>query len=387
MPLLDKAVVSDWASRRELQPLDMFSPTVSGLVIMDEMEDKTSVHSDESDVEADLRRSSEILPENRRTSRWKNGQCVLAVPTSSMLSPRFDLSLCRALLERDGFQIPVADFETPLDIALDVPSVRRYLFLNSSLIHFIMAPIIYVVIWCAVFSTLHMYLSVTDYWVLCLSVSLVSIFLTTFIIVILYYSNKQININIDVRLIQVNERLSQHMLLVGVADWVQNCTGTLQLFIVYWDTARCLRTLTETLEEMSFVGDEAQKRLEKRMSHLVLVSEVMTLDPVAVESSVNEGSDEERPLLMNDEAGGSTSTSQREDTKLTTNYILVPDQILPAQAKALQLLLTYGAVYVKLLVSEKLPNSTHHPLHHRRNHCTTASLCLCQYIKTKVLGL
>uniref|UniRef100_A0A8C7GB29 Transmembrane protein 268 n=1 Tax=Oncorhynchus kisutch TaxID=8019 RepID=A0A8C7GB29_ONCKI len=303
---------------------------------MDEMEDKTSVHSDESDVEADLRRSSEILPENRRTSRWKNGQCVLAVPTSSMLSPRFDLSLCRALLERDGFQIPVADFETPLDIALDVPSVRRYLFLNSSLIHFIMAPI---------------------------------------------------NINIDVRLIQVNERLRQHMLLVGVADWVQNCTGTLQLFIVYWDTARCLRTLTETLEEMSFVGDEAQKRLEKRMSHLVLVSEVMTLDPVAVESSVNEGSDEERPLLMNDEAGGSTSTSQREDTKLTTNYILVPDQILPAQAKALQLLLTYGAVYVKLLVSEKLPNSTHHPLHHRRNHCTTASLCLCQYIKTKVLRL
>lgn len=67
------------------------------------------------------------------------------------------------------------------------------------------------------------------------------------------------------------------------------------------------------------------------MSHLVLVSEVMTLDPVAVESSVNEGSDEERPLLMNDEAGGSTSTSQREDTKLTANYSLVPDQILPAQ--------------------------------------------------------
>ncbi|XP_029513843.1 transmembrane protein 268-like isoform X5 [Oncorhynchus nerka] len=347
--------MTTWRTSAKLTGIQINSHTswdnnAKGLVIMDEMEDKTSVHSDESDVEADLRRSSKILPENRRTSRWKNGQCVLAVPTSSMLSPRFDLSLCRALLERDGFQIPVADFETPLDIALDVPSVRRYLFLNSSLIHFIMAPIIYVVIWCAVFSTLHMYLSVTDYWVICLSVSLVSIFLTTFIIVILYYSNKE-------------------------------------LFIVYWDTARCLRTLTETLEEMSFVGDEAQKRLEKRMSHLVLVSEVMTLDPVAVESSVNEDSDEERPLLMNDEAGGSTSTSQREDTKLTTNYILVPDQILPAQAKALQLLLTYGAVYVKLLVSEKLPNSTHHPLHHRRNHCTTASLCLCQYIKTKVLGL
>ncbi|KAK6323598.1 transmembrane protein 268-like [Coregonus clupeaformis] len=355
---------------------------------MDEMEDKTSVPSDESDVEVDLRRSSKIQPENRRTSRWRNGQCVLAVPTSSMLSPRFDLSLCRALLERDGFQIPVADFETPLDIALDVPSVRRYLYLNSSLFHFIMAPILYVVIWCAVFSTLHLYLSVTDYWVLGLSVSLVSIFLTTVIIVILHYSNKEINMNIDVRLIQVNERLSRHKLLVGVADWVQNCTGSLQLFIVYWDAACCLRTLTETLEEMSFVRDEAQKRLNKRMSHLVLVTEVMTFDPVAGGSSVNEGSDEERPLLVNDEeTGRSTSTSQREDTKLTTNYSLVPDQILPAQAKALQLLLTYGAVYVKLLLSEKLPNSTHRPLRSRRNHCTTASVCLCQYIKTKVLRL
>ncbi|XP_052326546.1 transmembrane protein 268-like [Oncorhynchus keta] len=359
-----------------------------GLVIMDEMEDKTSVPSDESDVDVELRRSSKIQTENRRTSRWRNGQCVLAVPTSSMLNPRFDLSFCRALLEREGFKIPVADFETPLEIALDVPSVRRYLFFNSSLFHFIMAPILYVVLWCAVFSTLHLYLSVTDYWVLCLSVSLASIFLTTGIIVILHYSNKEINMNIDVRLIQVNERLSRHKLLVGVADWVQNCTGSLQLFIVYWDTAHCLRALTETLEEMCFVRDEAQKILNKRMSHLVLVTEVMTFDPVAGGSSVNESSDEERPLLMNDEeTGHSTSISQREDTKLTANYSLVPDQILPAQAKALQLLLTYGAVFVKLLVSEKLPNSTHRPLRSRRNHCTTASLCLCQYIKTKVLRL
>lgn len=46
---------------------------VQGLVIMDEMEDKTSVLSDESDVEVDLRRSSKIQPENRRTFRWRNG--------------------------------------------------------------------------------------------------------------------------------------------------------------------------------------------------------------------------------------------------------------------------------------------------------------------------
>ncbi|NP_001290595.1 transmembrane protein 268 [Esox lucius] len=352
---------------------------------MDQVEDKTSVFSDESDVEVDLRRSSKGQIENRRTSRWKNGQCVLAVPTSSMLNPSFDLSVCRALLEREGFQIPVAEFEDPLEIALDVPSVRRYLLFNSSLFHFIMAPIIYIVIWCAGFSTLHLYLFVTEYWLLCLSVSLVSIFLTTAILVILNYSNKEMNMNIDVRLIQVNERLSRHKLLVGVADWVQNCTGTLQLFIVYWDIAHCVKALTETLEERSFAGDAAQKRLKKRMSHLILVAEAMTFEPVVLGSSVNEGSDEERPLLVNnEETAGSTTTSQREDTKLTTNYSLVPDQILPVETKALQLLLTYGAVYVKLLMFEKLPNCTQH-LRLRRNHCTAASLCFCQYVGIKVL--
>ncbi|KAL0962491.1 hypothetical protein UPYG_G00340700 [Umbra pygmaea] len=351
---------------------------------MEEVEDKAFIPSDESDVEVEIRKSSKDQTENHRTSRWKNGQCVLAVPTSSLLYPRFDLSVCRALLEREGFQIPAADFETPLEIALDTPSVRRFMLFSSSLFNLIMAPVLYLVIWCAAFSTLHLYLFITDYWLLCLSVSLVSIFITTAILVILHYNKKEINMNIDVRLIQVNERLRSHKLLVGVADWVQNCTGTLQLFIIYWDMAHCLEAMIKTLEERSFVGDHAQKRLKKRMSHLVLVAEAMVFDPVLLGSSVIEGSDEERPLLLdNEETGRITTTSLREDTKLTTNYCLLPDQMLPVEAKANQLLLTYGAVYVKLLMSEKLPNSAHH-LHPGRNHCTTAP-CLCQYIHTKVL--
>lgn len=57
----------------------------------------------------------------------------------------------------------------------------------------------------------------------------------------------------------------------------------------------------------------------------------------------------------------------------------------PLQAKAYQLLMTYSATYVKLLVSEKLSGPSHHRLRSRRNHCTTAPLCLCQYIKKKIL--
>ncbi|KAM4630907.1 transmembrane protein 268 isoform 2-T3 [Polymixia lowei] len=333
----------------------------------------------ETDVQP---RQDKPQPQTSNRPKWSNGQCVLAVPSCSILNPSFDLLLCRSLLEKDGFQIPTRDFEVPLKTVLDVPSVRRYVVFNSAFFHFILAPVLYVVIWCAAFSTLHTYLTVTDYWVLCLSVSLVSIFLTTAIIFILHHSNKDINVNVDVRLIAVNERMVKHKLLVGMADWVQNCTGNLQLFCVYWDISRCLRTLTETLEERSF---ETQK-LKKRMSHLVLVSEVKVVEPEAGRSEVEEGSDEERPLLLeNGEAGRSTSSSQREDTKITTNYSLIPDATLPAQAKAHQLLMTYSAAYVKLLVSERLSGPSHCHPQPRRNHCSTASLCLCQYIKTKIL--
>lgn len=44
----------------------------------------------------------------------------------------------------------------------------------------------------------------------------------------------QISMNLDVRLIQVNERLVKHKLLVGVSDWVQNCTGKIQVLLVKW---------------------------------------------------------------------------------------------------------------------------------------------------------
>ena len=53
--------------------------------------------------------------------------------------------------------------------------------------------VLYMVVWCAVFSTLHLYITVTDYWVLCLTVSLVSIFLTTAVIFILHHSNKTVS--------------------------------------------------------------------------------------------------------------------------------------------------------------------------------------------------
>ncbi|XP_010792209.1 transmembrane protein 268 [Notothenia coriiceps] len=352
------------------------------------MESKNNVCSVMEDGEMDVQvRETEAESEqsNNNRTNWSNGQCVVAMPSCSMLNPSFDLSLCRAKLENDGFQIPEEDMETPLKTALEVPSVRRYMVFNSALFHFLMAPVLYLVVWCAVFSTLHVFITVSDYWVLCLSVSLVSIFLTTAIIFILHCSNKEIDMNLDVRLIQVNERLVKHKLMVAVVDWVQSCAGNMQLSFVYWDMSRCLRALTETLEEGSFVVNDTQNKLKKKMSHLALVTEETVVELKVGGSDVEQDPDEQRPLLSQESTGSSTQSSPPEAAKVTTNYSLIPDQSLPAQAKAYQLLMTYSAAYVKLLVSQRLSGPTHHRLRPRRNHCTTAPLCLCQYIKKQIL--
>ena len=68
------------------------------------------------------------------------------------------------------------------------------------------------------------------------------------------------------------------------------------------------------------------------MSPFFLVSEVMNPDP-EVGSRVEEGSDEERPLLPEQKTDHNTSNSHREDTKLTTNYSLVPELRLPSQVR------------------------------------------------------
>ncbi|XP_028317085.1 transmembrane protein 268 isoform X2 [Gouania willdenowi] len=326
---------------------------------------ENSIISDVEESEEDgQNQQTKCQPETSKSS-WSNGQCVVAVQSVSMFNPSFDLSLCRSKLQRDGFEIPVSDLEAPLNTALNVPSVRRFMVFNSALFHFLLAPVLYVLVWCSVFSTLH--LSVSDYWVLCLSVSLVSIFLTAAIVFILHNSNKE-----------VNEKMVKHKLLVGIADWVQNCTGNMKLYFMYWDMSPCLRALTETLEEQNFATSNKQNKLKSRMSHLVLVAEEVPAceDPEAEGSHV----DEQRPLLRN----GSTDCSNT-CAKFTSTFSLVPETSLPAQDQAYQLLMGYSATYVKLLVSERLSGVSRHHLRSQMNHCATGPLCLCQYITTKLL--
>ncbi|MFT7811342.1 transmembrane protein C9orf91 homolog [Arapaima gigas] len=359
------------------------------------MEDRTGYSSggneyDVIDIDVHSGQSS-IQLEGSGIHQQPNGQCVLAVSSSSVSSPSFDLAIGRAQLERRGFEIPVTDFEIPLQTALGLPSVRRYLLFSSSLSHFIMAMVVYVVLWCGIYSTLHLYLTLTDFWLLCFSVTLASVVVTSAIALGFQYSSKQAQppqslklISTDVRLIQVNERLSRHELLVGVADCSRNCVSIQQLVGVYWDLSPCLSSLTDTLEEMTFNGDEVQRKLCKNMSHLLLVTEARGLD---LEDPNNEDrAEEERPLLVESRKRScSTQSSQREETKVTKDFSLVPDTSLPTQVIAYRLLLTYSAAYVKLLASNRLPRLSPSRCAPGGPHCTGTSQCLCQYVCAKVL--
>ncbi|XP_048882962.1 transmembrane protein 268-like isoform X2 [Brienomyrus brachyistius] len=268
--------------------------------------------------------------------QWTNGQCVIAVPSCPKLCRKFDIPHCRALLEQRGFNIPAQDFDRPLQVALGSSSVRRYLLFSSSVFQFVFALI---------------------------------------------------NINTDVRLVQVNERLWKYRLLVGLDDSESLCMGTLRLYFLFWDLSPCLTRLTGSLEQMKLMGGDLQKRLKRSMSHLHLPITVSSHD-IAHGDPDEERSEETRPLLAENEGRGRNTANSQREAAFTKSYSLVPDQTLSSQITAYRLLMTYSATYVKLSASQRLPNSpasSLHALNSDRPHCTMAPVCLCQYIKKNVL--
>lgn len=75
-----------------------------------------------------------------------------------------------------------------------------------------------------------------------------------------------------------------------------------------------------------------QRKLKKKLSHLMLVSEAPT--PGTADPHAGHGSDEERPLLRNEEPPGcSTSSDQQDNSKVPSNHGLIPDSSLTAKVQ------------------------------------------------------
>lgn len=81
------------------------------------------------------------------------------------------------------------------------------------------------------------------------------------------------------------------------------------------------------------MSNSHQNKLKSQMSDLVLVTKGSAGVPEDGSSDVEEeGADEQSPLLGNGN-GGTRSSSNRQDTELTTNHSLVPDASLPPQVR------------------------------------------------------
>ncbi|MGH0174854.1 UNVERIFIED_CONTAM: hypothetical protein FKN15_069199 [Acipenser sinensis] len=124
-----------------------------------------------------------------------NGQVLLILPSiSSCWAPGFNIELCRGLLARQGIQIPAEDLDQPLHSSLDRPEVKRYLLFNSTLFHLFLAPLLYLVTWCGLYSTFHLFLQGSlgsFFWLFCLSLSLLSVLLTAMILLLLNRHTRQ----------------------------------------------------------------------------------------------------------------------------------------------------------------------------------------------------
>ncbi|XP_051776444.1 transmembrane protein 268 isoform X2 [Erpetoichthys calabaricus] len=256
-----------------------------------------------------------------------NGQVLLTVTSNSCWLPQFDLELCREQLAQNGIQIPAVNLN-PLRSFLEHPQVKRYLLFTSGYFQLFLAPI---------------------------------------------------NINTDVRLIYANEILCSHKVLAGISNTIYRCSSIHQIFFVYFDLVDCHRRLTSLLDEMSLHGSRLQSKLQKNLSHLNLVTKVSTNESKRSETEESE----DTPLLFSDGNEAGTSSTTVQNTKKKVPQFTVVKSIVPtgsAEEIAHQLLVTFSAVYVKLLVTLRLP-VPQHTLHTQR----AGTACICQYIESCVL--
>ncbi|XP_078502062.1 transmembrane protein 268-like isoform X2 [Lissotriton helveticus] len=257
-----------------------------------------------------------------------NGHLVLTVRTeSAWWDPRFEYDHCRDMLAQHGFQVPPEDLELPLRRALDAPDVRRFLFFNSTLFLTLLAPI---------------------------------------------------SVNMEVRITQANELLRRHHLLVGLSDRMKNCTSQLFLIFCYFGVSECLSRLTDLLDREHKSNQDLQRKMNRKFGSLCVV--------------VIQDSGSPRPRGNRDECVDSEETPLLEAERdadpgrplpvTTSSLACCMAPVGPPQAVASQLVSLHSALYVKLLVTHRLPR-TSFSLHAKE----AGVPCLCQFIESTLTNI
>ncbi|XP_074148995.1 transmembrane protein 268 isoform X2 [Sminthopsis crassicaudata] len=233
----------------------------------------------------------------------------------------FNLEVSQEKLKTWGIQVPTEEYKNLIENAILDPQVRRFIFYNSRPFQLAIAVA---------------------------------------------------NTNVDLRLAAANETLMPYHMLLGVTSEVEGCQAVLQLWFVYFHLESCLQSLSDCIRELK---TNQESVLRHRLNQYQVVVE-MVVNPAQEEGEENERLTEEAPLLP---AGG--MEPQKAVVMGMELHHLIPEAAPEVMAR--QMLVVFGGLYIRLMVTNQLPETTVASRHAE----SLQGPCPCQFIETHILGV
>ncbi|XP_074067851.1 transmembrane protein 268 isoform X4 [Macrotis lagotis] len=251
-----------------------------------------------------------------------NGQLLMVLNTdSSCEAASFNIEVSQEKLKTWGIQqVPTEEYKSLIENAILDPQVRRFVFYNSRPFQLAIAV-----------------------------------------------ANK----NTDLRLAAANETLMPYHMLLGVTGEVEGCQTVLQFWFVYFHLESCLQSLSECIRELK---TNQESVLKHSLNQFQVVVETV-VSPAREEGEENENLTEESPLLP----GGGTESRKGVVTRMVLHH-LIPEAAPEVMAR--QMLVVFGGLYIRLLVTNQLPETTAASRHAE----SLQGPCPCQFIETHILG-
>ncbi|XP_072487831.1 transmembrane protein 268 isoform X1 [Notamacropus eugenii] len=299
-----------------------------------------------------------------------NGQLLAVLRTDSTceVAP-FNIEVSQEKLKTWGIQVPTEKYKNLIEKAVLDPQVRRFIFYNSRPFQLAIAVVFYIAMWANLYSTSQMF-SLGRHWAAMVLVTLGTVLATVILILIFDWHQRKANTNTDLRLAAANETLMPYHVLLGVTGEVEGCQVVLQLWFVYFHLESCLHSLSDCIRELKTSQESV---LRHRLNQFQVVVETV-VSPAQEEGEENERLAEESPLLPS----GGTEPLKGEVTQMVLQH-LIPEAAPEVMAR--QMLVVFGGLYIRLLVTNQLPKTTA-----SRHAESLQGPCPCQFIETHILG-
>ncbi|XP_074067850.1 transmembrane protein 268 isoform X3 [Macrotis lagotis] len=230
--------------------------------------------------------------------------------------------------------------------------------------------VFYIAMWANLYSTSQMF-SLGRHWATVVLVTLGTVLATVILILIFDRHQRKANKNTDLRLAAANETLMPYHMLLGVTGEVEGCQTVLQFWFVYFHLESCLQSLSECIRELK---TNQESVLKHSLNQFQVVVETV-VSPAREEGEENENLTEESPLLP----GGGTESRKGVVTRMVLHH-LIPEAAPEVMAR--QMLVVFGGLYIRLLVTNQLPETTAASRHAE----SLQGPCPCQFIETHILG-